>query len=97
MNTTSDTPETDAHQTQEDMAHNWLWREFARKLERERNHLRDVIENIRACNNAPMADLGPWDFMTAAKEPTKKNHENPAPPQLPPVGNRFGPTIGQDL
>ena len=37
MNTTSDTPETDAHQAQEDMAHDWLWREFARKLERERN------------------------------------------------------------
>ena len=35
----TDTPETDAHQAIDGIAHDHLWREFARKLERERNAL----------------------------------------------------------
>ncbi len=36
----SDTPETDAHQAKEGMAHDWLWRDFANNLERERDEAR---------------------------------------------------------
>ncbi len=42
----SNTPETDAHQAQDGMAHDWLWREFARKLERQRNEWRDEHDRI---------------------------------------------------
>jgi hypothetical protein len=57
--TTSDTPETDAHQAKDGMAYDWLWREFAKKLEREKNKAKaksgEVIifleTTIIDCNN----------------------------------------------
>jgi hypothetical protein len=46
MNT--DTPRTDAHQAKDGMAHDWLWREFACKLECELSEARHQLLAIFA-------------------------------------------------
>lgn len=42
----STTPETDAHQHLPEMAHDHLWSDFARRLERERDEAREIIDTV---------------------------------------------------
>ncbi len=49
--TMSDTPETDAHQRKPEMAHDHLWSDFARKLERERDALADAARKMLSVIN----------------------------------------------
>jgi len=49
----SDTPETDAHQRKPEMAHDHLWSDFARKLERERDEARRNIRTWQPIATAP--------------------------------------------
>ena len=43
----TDTPETDAHQEIDGMAHDHLWRDFSRKLERERDQFSKTLGEVR--------------------------------------------------
>jgi hypothetical protein len=56
MNEPTKTPETDAHQLKPEMAYDRLWSDFARKLERERDELREALSgrtvSCSRCNEA---------------------------------------------
>lgn len=78
----SDTPETDAHQERDGMAFDWLWSDFARRLEREKNALRAQVAGLRSaleCLREEFAhkrmgfddgDITVWDFASNALNST---------------------------
>ena len=60
----SDTPETDAFQQTDQCAYDSMWRGFARKLERERDDLREIFPKIlEALESGACASTCSVDFL----------------------------------